>query len=128
MKPLNDKIYTAGYRNFSFYEFRDLVVQSNFFIVDVRYRPWSRIPFWTKDHLSISFTKYAHIPEFGNRYYNSKDKIEVVDLVTGFEKIDYFMGNEPILLLCACEDYEACHRKIVAEYISEKTGLSIVNI
>lgn len=115
-------IYTLGYKNYSFYEFKDLVIELDVMIVDIRFSPYTSLPFWGKAALSEYFRdKYIHIKELGNINYNNCEEIKIKDISQGSIEIEkIFLVRDNILLLCACKDIEKCHRKLVAEILGTK--------
>lgn len=125
------KLYTLGYKNWSFYDFIDKIKEIDAIVVDVRFSPKGYSPFWSKSNLDKTLkNKYIHIPELGNKNYNSPDKpIEISDIDYGTAKVleSVNLGFD-CLLLCACEDVEKCHRKVVAEHIQSKSKCEIINL
>lgn len=126
-------LYTLGYNNFSFYEFATLVKEKELLIFDIRMNPYSYNSFWNKDKLAEYFNKiekiYFHIQDLGNKSYNIKNEFNIVNLEKGSNLIiDYMDLGFNCLLFCACKDMNACHRKIIAEFISNKVNCNIVNL
>ena len=124
-------IYTLGYNNFSFFEFRDKIKELDALIIDVRYNPSSYNPFWNKKYLQESFhTSYIHVPELGNKNYAHPDKeFDIVDIEAGSRVVrEYLDLGMNCLLLCACEDFEKCHRYIIAQYIAEKENIQAIHL
>jgi len=113
---------TAGYKNFSFYQFKDLVEDLDALIVDVRYVPYTPLPFWSIGTLQEKFgEKYIHIKELGNINYKDKTNIEIADFSTGLIRfVVASEGFKTCILLCGCIDVNKCHRKIVAEKIADQ--------
>jgi len=109
------KIYTAGYKNWSFYEFKTKVEElGNILICDIRYSPKSFHPFWTKKNLKKYFGKnYIHVKDLGNINYKKDKPIEIANADKGCKDLMSKLDGD-CLLLCACEDVEKCHRKLVA--------------
>lgn len=94
-------------------------------LVDIRYRAGSRYrPEWNKGHLRARYgARYAHIPALGNVNYRKEDRekgIVLKDAEAGLEKLNKLVqaGYTPILL-CACKDYETCHRKVVYDMLMQ---------
>jgi len=124
-------LYTIGYNNFSFFEFSDKIKELGAIIIDVRYSPRSYNPFWGKKYLEDRFgNSYIHIPELGNKNYKNPDKeFDIVDIEKGFQEVSQYLDMEiDCVLMCACEDVEKCHRRIVSEYIGGKTSAKIIHL
>ena len=114
------KIFMAGYRNFLSDQFRKIVDDLDAIIVDVRYNPYSYDPFWHIDMLSKEYNnKYIHIRKLGNKTYKEKGKIEIVDLDEGCRIVTSLLINKNVILLCACEDINVCHRKVIAKALED---------
>lgn len=124
-------LYTIGYNSWTFRDFTQKVKDLSAMVIDVRFLPASYSPFWKKNHLDKSLgNNYIHLPELGNKNFNSPEKqIEIVDIESGTKKvIGYMELGINCILLCACEDVEKCHRKIISRYIQEKIGCELFNL
>jgi len=112
---------TAGYKNYSFYQFKKMVEDLDALVIDVRYSPYTKLPFWGRQSLEENLCeRYVHIREFGNRAYN-QGEIEIDDFASGLTTfLDVTENANVVILLCACEEFEACHRKVVAEMLIEE--------
>ena len=74
---------TAGYKNYSFYQFKKMVEDLDALVIDVRYSPYTKLPFWGRQSLEENLCeRYVHIREFGNRAYN-QGEIEIDDFASG---------------------------------------------
>ena len=124
-------LYTMGYNNFSFFEFRDKLKSLDAIVIDVRFSPNSYSSFWGKDYLKDLFgDSYIHIKELGNKNYSDKSlEFDIPGLENGSKKvIELLEMGFDCILMCSCSDYNKCHRKIVAEYICEKTNCELINL
>ena len=126
-----NKLYTLGYKSWSFYDFLAKVEELSAIVIDVRFSPKSYISFWDKKHLLNSLKEnYLHVPALGNKnYYDLSKPIEIADIENGSRiVIEQLDSGVDCLLLCACEEVEECHRKIVSEFIQGKTGCEIIDL
>lgn len=124
-------IYTIGYNNFSFFEFRDKIKSLDAIIIDIRYSPNSYSSFFNSKYLGDIFgNSYIHVPELGNKNYKNPEKeFDIVDIEAGIKKIEEYTGlGFNCVLLCACYDFDKCHRKLVADKIKEKLNCEIIHI
>jgi uncharacterized protein (DUF488 family) len=114
LSTVKNKIYTAGYYGRDLDEFQATVEGLKAVVVDIRLVPQSRFtPQWRQKNLQAVFGEnYLHVKELGNKGFKEK-RIEIADLETGLEVVTQIKRN--IVLLCACKDYEKCHRKVIAE-------------
>jgi uncharacterized protein (DUF488 family) len=124
-------IYTAGYNAWSFYEFKTKIEElGNPLIVDVRYSPYSFNPFWTKKNLTKHFNNYIHIKNLGNVNYKNGKPIKIYNLDKGCKQLLNSLGKDydSCLLLCACEDVEECHRKVIVKKLETMTLCEIIHL
>lgn len=121
-------LFTFGYRGQSFDQFRNKVKDLGAMVIDIRFTPYSKmLPFWTRTNLEKAFgSSYVHLKEFGNRAYKQKGKYDVVDLDGGLDRLRFWLDiGLPCILLCGCENYETCHRRIVSDFLREKLSCDI---
>ena len=124
-------IYTAGYNAWSFYEFKTKIEElGNPLIVDVRYSPYSFNPFWTKKNLTKHFNNYIHIKNLGNVNYKNGKPIKIYNLDKGCKQLlnSLCKDYDSCLLLCACEDVEECHRKVIVKKLETMTLCEIIHL
>lgn len=124
-------LYTAGYRSWSYYDFKSELRQlDNPLVVDVRFNPHTVLPFWNKEHLQKDLKDgYKHLVELGNRNYANGGEIKIVDFDKGYNFIyDMAQSNINCLLLCACEDLSTCHRGVLSDEISMRLDCPVIHI
>ena len=118
-------IYTVGYLNITRKNLFNVVKDLNAILVDIRYVPYSYSPFWKKQELEkCFFGKYVWIKELGNINYDNKS-IEIFNIEDGCEKL-FKLDKENIFLMCACQNFDKCHRKFVAEYLRDNFKLDFL--
>ena len=127
------KLYTVGYAGLEHVEQLQLFLSHEVLLVDIRYFPASRWrPEWSRKRLSERFApNYEHIRELGNVNYHSLDlPIELFDAKRGVTKIVSFLQEGyDICLLCACADWQSCHRRLVTDLVQrELTGVETVHL
>lgn len=121
-----NKLYTIGYQGLrGVYQLLNMVIPLDATIIDIRYSPWSRDERWTQESLlerlcRLQFgglaTRYVHIKELGNVNYNRKgEPIEIWLPEVGIDRLTMQLEAKPCVLLCVCQDFERCHRSVVAE-------------
>lgn len=92
-------------------------------LVDIRYRPRSRwSPQWSKRRLQTTWAdRYRHVKTLGNVNHRLADvPIQLFDADAGIRwVVETLQAEHALTLLCACRDYEHCHRRIVKELIEE---------
>lgn len=92
-------------------------------LVDIRLRPQSRYwPVWNKKHLLARWgSRYTHEKQLGNVNYKNRSLpvqlcgLRVEQAILGL--VALLKQGYSVTLLCACRDFETCHRKVVAELI-----------
>ena len=126
-----NKLYTLGYKDWSFYDFLDKVKELEVMVIDVRFVPKAYVAFWDTAHLGKTLKEnYMHVPALGNRNYNDSSKpIQISNMEMGADiVIEEMNSGKDCLLLCACSDVNECHRKVVSEYIQKKTDCEIIDL
>jgi uncharacterized protein (DUF488 family) len=122
-------LYTAGYNNWVDDDFFKTLRELNedYVVIDVRFSPFSKMPWWTKKALSNELGEsYIHMGKLGNINYNSVNSlIKIADIETCEKVIQIMNKGFVCILLCACDEYDKCHRKIVAEEIQKRTDCKI---
>jgi uncharacterized protein (DUF488 family) len=123
-------IYTVGYNNVTRKNLVSELEELNSILVDIRYSPYSYSPFWQKKELeNILGVKYIHIQELGNINYKNSKEIEISDLKKGMEKLEELIKeNVNFCLMCSCQDFSSCHRKIVSQEIKNRFNIETTEI
>ena len=118
------KLYTVGYAGLQSIEQLQSFLAQKIFLVDIRYYPSSRWqPEWSRKQLIARFApNYRHIRELGNINYHSLDlPIQLLDAKQGISWIvPMLQQGQDMCLLCACADWQRCHRREVAELIQRE--------
>jgi DNA-binding Lrp family transcriptional regulator len=82
---------------------------------------------YTYGYNSNSFDHFRQI--VGNTKYAIEGEIEILNLKDGVDEVLSLMDmGFNCILLCACEDVNKCHRKIIAEEIAKISGCEIVHL
>lgn len=119
----NKMIYTTGYTGKKPEDLKSLVKRLGARLIDIRYSPNSRVPQWRqKALLELVGETYYHLPMLGNKAYR-EGRIEIWNFESGESWLFWHTKDhpeQPIILLCACKDYETCHRKVVADGLRER--------
>src|SRR6266516_182648 len=127
-------LYTLGYAEPNATErLETLMAQPRTALVDIRYAPYSRwAASWRKKALMEKYgqVRYTHVRALGNINYNKPDlPIELADPDEWVQKcVRSLQRGWSLILLCACKDYEHCHRKTVYELIQAGLFPRPVNI
>ncbi|MBF0119670.1 MAG: DUF488 domain-containing protein [Desulfobacterales bacterium] len=137
------KLYTIGYGGRSKEELIYLLNEHEIKrIVDVRLRPdKSSMGIWVKAKTSDKGIEklfhdynisYISLPELGNIFYEYEDWDKRYKLLLEksgdllFERLKNI--KEPYCLMCAEKQASGCHRKIIAEHLSQITSYQIEHI
>ncbi len=116
--PTAKKIYTTGYTGKDINELKPMLEALDAMLLDIRFAPFSRVMCWRKVYLkALLGEKYRHIANLGNRTYK-EDKITIQNLNLGIETILNLPFN--VVLMCACEKMENCHRRVIVEELSKR--------
>ena len=111
------QVYTLGYSGRQLDEIRAMVEEKEAILFDIRFSPRSRNPTWSEGNLRAAFgARYRHIRALGNANYRGHS-IRIQDFDAGLRAITE--SGRPVILMCACKEYEHCHRRLVAERLRE---------
>jgi hypothetical protein len=98
-------------------------------LLDIRYSPHSRRPEWNRSALrDLLGDDYRHEPALGNRNYRDGGPIELAAPERAVGPVAQFLAQQPVALLGACRDAEACHRSVAATFLSERLGAPVVHL
>ncbi len=115
-------IVTLGYRQEGAEEQLARLVAEDYLILDIRKRAGSRFdPAYNRGQLAQRFPQaYHRIPELGNTNYPHRPFL-LVDQETGLRHaLTLLEGRPGAILLCACADWQECHRSLVAELLQAR--------
>jgi len=127
-------LYTLGYAEPNAAErLEERMVHPRTAIVDIRYAPYSRwAASWNSRALMHTYgpIRYQHVKELGNVNYNKPDlPIQLADPDVWVHKcVKSLQQGWSLVLLCACKNYETCHRKTVYDLIQAALAPRPVNI
>jgi len=121
---LLSSFYTTGYTGKAVDQLPALLDFHDAVLADIRFAPVSRHLQWTKNYLSLMLKeRYRHVAALGNRNYKTEGAaIQIHNLEIGVRLIESWETN--VILLCACENLENCHRRIVKNAL-EKRGRDV---
>lgn len=107
------------------------ILEHNAMLLDIRFSPNSRLPQYTRKQLLEALTQdhYYHLKEFGNINYRATDKpIELLNEAKALQIIKAMIDDNitDYYLLCACRDYNTCHRKTCATILQREYPSAII--
>ncbi len=117
-------LYTLGYATpGATAELEEVMQDESVLLIDIRLRAGSRWwPTWNKKQLRERWAgRYTHEKRLGNSNYRDRSLPVVLhgphveQAIVG--AVALLHQGYSLVLLCACKDYETCHRKVVAEMI-----------
>ncbi len=124
-------LYTLGYTGLKPDEILRAADALGAIIADIRIAPRSRHAMWNKSKLAAAWgERYVHIPELGNRNYKGEfgEGVMLVDAEAGGAQVNRLLEAQPVILMCACEDWHTCHRRSAAELIQARTGVEVAHL
>jgi uncharacterized protein (DUF488 family) len=141
-------VYTAGYEGVQIDGFLNMLLRHGIrAIVDVRHNPVARRYGFHKSTLSrLSGNvgiEYLHVPQLGisteyrrglqtiEDYEKLFNRYEAETLIYGtpyLEKVACLIVSKPTVLVCIEADPYRCHRLRLAQEVSTRTGLPVVNL
>ncbi|HQU85238.1 MAG TPA: hypothetical protein PKY59_19010 [Pyrinomonadaceae bacterium] len=112
------KIYTTGYTAKNVADLPVLLAKFTAVLADIRFAPHSQHLQWRRDYLKVLLKQnYRHVAAFGNRTYK-ENKITIHNFDLGLKVIESW--NENVVLMCACENLENCHRFAVMNELKKR--------
>lgn len=119
--------YTTGYTGKQVEQLPALLDFYDAVLADIRFAPVSRHLQWTKNYLALMLKeRYRHVAALGNRNYREHGgAIQIHNLEIGVRLIESWDTN--VVLLCACENLENCHRRVVKTEL-ERRGREVAEI
>lgn len=122
---MTQTVFTTGYQGASLDELAAFLEAHDADLFDIRFKPWSPNPQYTKAAFAHRFgARYHHVVELGNRLYKT-GAIELVDFEAGLRRIA--AHPRPVVLLCACTDPTSCHRTAAARLLVER-GFTVTEL
>lgn len=121
------RLETIGYTQaYAHEQIEAFLACSRSYLVDIRYKPYSKWnPNWSRETFAKRYRhQYVHLPGLGNLNYAQKGApIRLADPDRHVAHLaECLKRGASYLLLCACKDYEQCHRKVVYECILAVLG------
>jgi hypothetical protein len=99
-----------------------MVAEQGWHLVDIRYGRNSYQEEWSGACLRRHFrSSYHAVPELGDvNHLAPQNPIQLADPSTGLAKVDLLLeAGFDCLLLCACPDWQRCHRCLVASLLTQ---------
>lgn len=115
-------ILTIGYREKNgLAEIDRLMADPAMILVDIRYMPNSQNPQWTQDAFKLKYQdRYRWVKALGNINYQKHGDIKIANPEKGIElALALLQPDHKLLLMCGCEHYDSCHRKVVYELLQD---------
>lgn len=122
-------LYTLGYTGLKPEMLLQQATVLNALIADIRFAPRSRVAHW--NGLALRDTlgqRYTHIPELGNTEYKRPGHISLKEPERGVQRVVSILAMMPVILLCACEEYHTCHRRVAADLIRAACGCEVIHL
>lgn len=98
-------------------------------VLDIRMNPTSTKVQWRKQELiALLGGAYRHLPELGNVNYANGGPINLANPAQAVERVRHWLTEGPVILLCACPNWQTCHRREAADFLAEHTGAQVVHL
>lgn len=116
------RYYTAGYLGHTIEELEAERKERNALVVDIRIRPLSRVPMWRQKAMMRFFgADYLWCEPWGSPTFKQGPPHHLADPEAGWEIVKPLTRD--VILLCACRDYETCHRHVLADWLRAEHGI-----
>jgi hypothetical protein len=123
-------IYTWGYTGNSPADLQQYLQATGACLLDIRFRPWSRVPGWQPKAL-IALAgpgNYRGVKALGNVNYNTDGPILLLAPAAALPVVRDLLGQRSVLLLCGCVSYLECHRSDAARYLAAELAAPVVHL
>lgn len=122
-------IYTVGYNGGWTIELLAREIASrNASLLDIRHNPTSTKIEWRRASLERQLRAcYAHMPQLGNLNYQG-GPIQLADPEAALPIARHYLARGPVVLLCACPNWQTCHRRQAADFLAERLGGTIEHL
>jgi len=118
------KIYPLGYSQPQAAQLvQSLMKAPSTLLIDTRYSPSSMRAEWRERALERKYgTRYRWLGHFlGNVNYQHGGAIELANPAVGIHKLRMYLAiGYDLILLCACKDYERCHRRTIVDLLLQE--------
>lgn len=123
------RVYSMGYSGRSPQEIKNAAEVLGAKVVDVRLRPFSRNPLYTRKALAqLLGSEYVHCVHFGNVNHRKGGPIELAAPEKGLKMLEEILLEQPIILVCVCRMVIKCHRLLVADHLKKALGCEVHHI
>lgn len=135
---MSKTFFTLGYESHTLKSFLHLLNKHRIqILIDVRQRPISRKPGFSKRSLNLTLSQagisYLHYPDLGTpphlrKFYIQTGKVETTlrkyekylkSNVNLLNSLVEFLSTKRLCLLCLEKDHNACHRSVIAKKLTE---------
>jgi len=127
-QPLR-KVYPVGYGMDGALQYVDqLMTQPQMLLIDTRFSPKSWSVDWRKETLQKKYGKRYRLAGayLGNLNFQG-GPIELADPDTGIQGLcRYLEEGYDLILLCQCQDYHTCHRKVIVDLLLQQTSVEVL--
>lgn len=116
-------LFSAGYAGQTADAFAAFVEREDLTVADVRLKPFSRMPGWSRKALAARFgDRYVWIPELGNLNYQG-GPIRLQDERAGLATLRALLETRAVVVLCVCADPTRCHRTVVTAALAGEVSV-----
>lgn len=113
-----NQIFICGYAGHTPDQLYNLARQLGARVLDIRLKPYSRLPGWSVGELVERFGwHYMGVPELGNAAKRDGGPMRLDEPRVGLEVVQVVAENNPVILLCCCANPAECHRRLVADLL-----------
>lgn len=122
-------VYHAGYSGHKPEELKRIAYLLGAVVVDIRYKPYSRVPGWNYTALVNLFgvQNYQWVQALGNRNYSGQygEGVQIANIRQGLGILKELAHYHPLILLCRCPLFLTCHRSEVALEFENRFGQKV---
>lgn len=118
------KVWHLGYRGLSVDQVVHAVERAGAILMDIRFsagKPGD--PWWARGVRDRLGDRFVENRALGNRAYKSGG-LELADARGGIGALLAWMEHRPVVLMCACERLDGCHRRSVLDILKQRGAVT----
>ncbi len=117
------RVATLGYHQSQAWQIvTRMIGEQGWHLVDIRYSRRSYLDEWSGSSLRRHFRQSYHaVPELGDvNHLAPANPVQLADPTTGLAKVGLLLeAGMDCLFVCACPDWQRCHRRLVATLLKQ---------
>lgn len=118
-------VWTFGYQGWKVDDLKAVAERLDAVVVDIRLSANSKDASWARPNLQGRLGGlYLHVKALGNKNFRGDGPIELLSPASGMNVVrEIVASGRSVILMCACWNFSACHRRVVSELVGQRLGM-----